>query len=60
MLKHNPLKSKTFWGALLSAVSLVLAGDRNNAAVWTEAIGLVIAAVGLRDASTKDNEKEAK
>ena len=53
LLNHNPLKSKTFWGAILTAVSIVLTKDRKDPSTWTEAVGIIIVAVGLKDAATK-------
>jgi hypothetical protein len=59
MLKHNPLKSKTFWGAILTAGSMILLGDRKNPSTWSEAIGIIIVAVGLKDAAVKSQEPES-
>lgn len=49
----NLLKSKTFWAALLGAATRVVMAYLNNeplAPAISEAIAIVLAAIGLRDA----------
>lgn len=49
----SPLKSKTFWGAVLTAGAYVLS-DYKNPLTWVQAIGGVVAAWGAREAISKN------
>jgi len=49
VLKFNPFKSKTVWGAIGTAVAFVAQHGVHPATV-VQAVGMVVAAVGMRDA----------
>lgn len=51
------LKSKTFWGALLYALSIVLQADVISSAVVLEAIGIILGGAGLRSAIAQGSVK---
>jgi hypothetical protein len=56
VLKFNPLKSKTFWGALLVSSSMLVNNGVNKATIL-KAVGTLITAVGVRDSVAKKDEK---
>lgn len=51
MLKF--LKSKTVWGGLLTAASIVLSAPVVTPEVIVQAAGILLGAVGLKDAISK-------
>lgn len=57
MLSFNPLKSKTFWGAVVAAVSPIAIAYLNDQPLAItqvlQGLGLILAALGLRDAVAK-------
>lgn len=50
MLSFSLLKSKTFWGAIAAAAGLLLNAAVIDTTVILQAIGIVVGAIGLRDA----------
>jgi hypothetical protein len=60
-MSFNPFKSKAIWGAVAVAASIVLTalGTEGgvNADTWAAAIGVILAALGLRDAATKPDQE---
>ncbi len=54
-------RSKTFWGAVMLAASVVLkaaATDGISAAVLVEALGIILGAVGIRSAIAKNGANQ--
>jgi len=49
----NPLKSKTFWGAVAVAVAGLLGAETIDQTSILHAVGLVLGALGIRDAIAK-------
>lgn len=52
-MTFNILKSKTFWGAVLTAGSWLLAQQHIGLVEVGQAVGGLIGTIGLRDALTK-------
>lgn len=50
------VKSKTVWAGLLSAIAFVLGADAITIEVLLQAIGMLLAAIGVKDAIAKNGQ----